>query len=122
MPLPLENICVLIVEDDPIIGLDLRETLAAAGAFVLGPAVDVGSALALLENSRVDAAVLDHVILGGDSRPIADVLLQRGVPFLFHTSHRGELPTRYPSVKIIDKPSQPDGLIRSLQALVAKTA
>jgi DNA-binding response OmpR family regulator len=120
MPLALENIRVLLVEDDPIIGLDLRETIAAAGAVVLGPAHDVQSALALLETSAVDAAVLDHVIVGGDSRPIADLLIQRGVAFLFHTSHRGDLPARYPSVTIIDKPSRPDELVRSLRALVAK--
>lgn len=119
MPLSLENVRVLLVEDDPIIGLDLRETIAAAGAVVLGPAHDVGSALALLETSGVDAAVLDHVIVGGDSRPIADLLIQRGVAFLFHTSHRGDLPARYPSITILDKPSRPDKLVRSLRALVA---
>ena len=120
MPLVLENIPILVVEDDPIIGLDLCETIAAAGAVVLGPAHDVGSALRVLENSRVDAAVLDYVIRGGDSRPIADLLVQRGIAFLFHTSHRGDLPARYPSVTIIDKPSRPDELVRSLRSLVAK--
>jgi DNA-binding response OmpR family regulator len=122
MPLTLENIRVLVVEDDPIIGLDLADTIAAAGAVVLGPAHNVRSALALLESGPVDAAVLDHVIVGGDSRPIADFLLRRGVAFLFHTSHRGDLPIRYPSVTILDKPSRPDELIRSLKALVAKPA
>jgi DNA-binding response OmpR family regulator len=120
MPLMLENIRVLIVEDDPIIGLDLSETIAAAGAVVVGPAHDVRSALALLESGPVDAAVLDHVIVGGDSRPIADFLARRGVAFLFHTSHRGDLPIRYPLVTIIDKPSRPGELVRSLRALVAK--
>jgi CheY-like chemotaxis protein len=122
MSFELEGLRVLIVEDDPIIGLDLSETIAAAGAFVMGPAHDVPSALALLENAPVNAAVLDHLIVGGDSRPIADLLVRRGVGFLFHTSHRGDLPTRYPSVKIIDKPSRPDELVRSLQALVARSA
>jgi DNA-binding response OmpR family regulator len=122
MPLTLESIRVLIVEDDPIIGLDLSETIATAGAVVVGPAHDVRSALKLLENAPVDAAVLDHVIVGGDSRPIADFLAHRGVAFLFHTSHRGDLPVRYPSVTILDKPSRSDELIRSLKALVAKPA
>jgi DNA-binding response OmpR family regulator len=120
MPSALQNIRVLIVEDDPIIGLDLSETIAAAGALVLGPAHDVRSALTLIESSRVDAAVLDHVIVGGNSQPIADLLVRRGVAFLFHTSHRGDLPTRYPLVTIIDKPSRPDELVRSLRALVEK--
>jgi len=80
----------------------------------------VRSALTLLESSPVGVAVLDHVIMGGHSRPIADLLVQRGVAFLFHTSHRGDLPERYPSVTIIDKPSRPEELVRSLKAFVAK--
>lgn len=118
---PLANYCILIVEDDPIIGLDLWETLEVAGATVVGPAHDVVGALALLERSSVDAAVLDNLILGGDSRPIADLLSQRGITFLFHTSHRDGLQKRYPSVTIIDKPSRPGELIRTLQAHLAKS-
>jgi DNA-binding response OmpR family regulator len=122
LPLELENIRVLVVEDDPIIGLDLSDTIAAAGAFVLGPAPDVRSALTLLEGEPVDAAVLDHVLVGGDSRPIADLLLKRGIAFLFHTSHRSDLATQYPSILIIEKPSHPDDIVRSLKALFAKSA
>jgi hypothetical protein len=61
------------------------------------------------------------VIVGGNSQPIADLLVQRGVAFLFHTSHRGDLPSRYPAVSIIDKPSRPDELVRSLSTLLTKT-
>jgi len=65
MALPLEDLRVLLVEDDPIIGLDLR--LEAAGAVVIGPAHDVAAALELLERFSVDVGVLDNLIIGGDS-------------------------------------------------------
>ena len=119
MALPLAGLRLLLVEDDPIIGLDLRHTLEAAGAVVLGPAHDVAGALALLGTQPVDIGVLDNLVMGGDSLPIADVLAQRGVPFLFHTSHRGGLRRRYPTVPIIDKPSRPGELVRSVRALTA---
>jgi len=122
MALALQDVRVLLVEDDPIIGLDLRHTLEAAGAVVMGPAHDVPAALALLESASVDVGVLDNLIIGGDSLPIADMMARRGVPFLFHTSHRGDLRKRYPAVPIIDKPSRPGELVRSVQALMAKPA
>ena len=65
MALPLQNIRVLLVEDDPIIGLDLRQTLEAAGALVFGPAHDIHGAMALLDTSPVEVAVLDNLIVGG---------------------------------------------------------
>jgi DNA-binding response OmpR family regulator len=119
MSTSLANRTILVVEDDPIIGWDLCDTIAAAGATVVGPAHDVESALALVAETQVDAAVLDHLIIGGDSRPIADVLARRGVAFLFHTSHRGDLPERYPAVRILDKPSRPGELLATLASLLA---
>ena len=121
MALPLQNIRVLLVEDDPIIGLDLRQTLEAAGALVFGPAHDIHGAMALLDTSPVEVAVLDNLIVGGDSLSIADFLAQRGVAFLFHTSHRGELRKHYPNVPIIDKPSRPGELVKVLQTLLGRS-
>jgi DNA-binding response OmpR family regulator len=121
MTAPLDNVRILLVEDDPIIGLDLRDILEAAGAVVLGPAFDSANALTLLEASSVDLAVLDNIIVGGDSTPVADALIRRGVPFLFHTSQRGTLDERYPRVLIIDKPSRPGELVAALQSLIPQS-
>jgi hypothetical protein len=80
---PLHNVRILLVEDDPIIGLDLRQTLEHAGATVVGPAHDVPSATALIRNGPFDVAVLDHLIVGGDSLPLAHELNCAGaqIPF-----------------------------------------
>ena len=94
---PLENVRILLVEDDPIIALDLRQTLETAGATVIGPAHDVASATALMQNNPFDLAVLDHLIVGGDSLPVADELARRGLRFLFHTSHRGTVAAEVPA-------------------------
>jgi CheY-like chemotaxis protein len=77
---PLKDVRVLLVEDDPIIALDIRDTLEAVGAVVVGPAHDVAAAEALLQSGSFDVAVLDHLIVGGDSLPVADELVRRGVP------------------------------------------
>jgi DNA-binding response OmpR family regulator len=115
---PLENVRVLLVEDDPIIALDLRNTLELAGATVVGTAHDVASAATLLQNTPFDVAVLDHLIVGGDSVPVGNELFRRGLRFLFHTSHRGQLREQFPHAPVIDKPSRPGELVAAVRSLV----
>jgi DNA-binding response OmpR family regulator len=118
MSRPLEDVRVLLVEDDPIIALDIRDTREAVGAVVVGPAHNVAAAEALVRSGSFDVAVLDHLIIGGDSLPVAHELVGRGLQFLFHTSHRGRPPERYPDAPVIDKPSRPDELVAAVRALV----
>jgi len=115
---PLDNVRVLLVEDDPIIALDLSHILELAGAIVVGPAHDLVSASALLTANAIDVAVLDHLIVGGDSIPVAKELSRRGLGFVFHTSHRGMLPQQFPDTPVIDKPSRPGELVTALKSLV----
>lgn len=116
----LKDIRILLVEDDPLIALHLRLTLEAAGAIVVGPAHTLTLASDLLAANTIDVAVLDHLIVEGNTLPLADELCRRGLDFLFHTSHRGVLPERYPTVTVLDKPSRPDQLIAAVRALVEK--
>jgi len=57
---------VLIVEDDPLMGLDLREELLDAGYSVVGPAVDEVEALRLAQDARPRVAVVDINLRGGN--------------------------------------------------------
>lgn len=50
---------VLIVEDDPIIALDLSRILKSAGMIVVGPAITLRDAEQLARDNETDAAVLD---------------------------------------------------------------
>jgi CheY-like chemotaxis protein len=70
---------VLVVEDDPIIALDLRGMFAEAGATVVGPAYRVAQALALLE-SGIDVAVLDFRLEKETASSIARRLSAKGYP------------------------------------------
>lgn len=97
---------ILIVEDDYLLAEDLRVELKHMGAEVLGPVARVGPALDLLSDGcRPDAAALD-VNLGGELvYPVADLLLRRGVPFVFLTGYdRSSLPPAYAHVGCYEKP------------------
>ncbi len=74
---------VLVVEDEMIIALLIEDTLIDLGAVVVGPASHVEAAVKLAAEAPIDAAVLDVNIRGGNSYPVADVLSERGIPFVF---------------------------------------
>lgn len=77
---------ILIVEDEPVVGMALEDMLADAGAAPVS-AVTVEQALALLETTTIDAAILDVNLHGVQSYPVAEALAQRGVPFVFATGY-----------------------------------
>ncbi len=84
----LKGCHILVVEDEYMLANELSRELDGAGAVVVGPAPSVERALDLIgTEARPDGAILD-VSLGGERvDPVADVLLERGVPFLFVTGY-----------------------------------
>jgi PAS domain S-box-containing protein len=91
---PLRGRRVLLAEDEPLMGIELRAMLEELGCIVLGPAATFEETQALAASERgVDAAVLDVNLEGRPSFPVADLLAARGVPVAFVTAH-GDLPSR----------------------------
>jgi DNA-binding response OmpR family regulator len=109
---------VLIVEDDPLIAMDLQHILEDAGGVVIGPADSLASAFAIVQRDQVDAAVLDVRLETGDSLPLANLLHERGVPFLFQTSDPDLIQGLYAGVPVLRKPFRPAELVAELIALV----
>ena len=109
---------VLVVEDDVLIGLDVKSALDATGCQVLGPIAAVNAAVQTVRTNRLDAAVLD-INLGTElSFPIADALTSFKVPFLFLTAYdRATLPAAYRDKPVISKPFYPEALARMLARL-----
>ena len=100
---------ILVVEDDPLIAHDLCDYLQTYGAQVIGPAVSVDQALHYVEACpHLDGVVLD-VQLGEElSYPVADVLVERQVPFLFATAFPSwVIPSAYAGVARLRKPVDP---------------
>lgn len=97
---------VLIVEDEYVIAQDFMEQFASRGAEIIGPAPTVERALHLIEGSKcLDAAVLDINLRGQKSFPIADLLRERGIPFVFATGYdTSTIPERYRAVPLYEKP------------------
>lgn len=74
---------VLVVEDEYLIALTIEELLKDLGVEVVGPASSLTAAMRLTQGTPIHAAILDVNIRGGTSYPVADVLAEKGIPFIF---------------------------------------
>ena len=67
---------VLIVEDEPFIAWDLAQAVESAGGVVIGPAATVAQALALVDASVLEGAILDVHLPDGHIGPVLESLRQ----------------------------------------------
>lgn len=107
---------VLLVEDDYSVVKQLKRRFTQGGAIILGPASNVPEALALAQAAqRIDGAVLDINLQGELVFPVADVLADRGVRFVFATGHNStEIPARHKNIRLCSKPVDFFGLAEAL--------
>jgi DNA-binding response OmpR family regulator len=112
---------ILVVEDEYLIATELKRWLQEAGVEVLGPVPSVEQALDLIEDERLDAAVLDINLGDGDtSFPIADRLEVLKVPYLFATGEvRTARASGYNASPRLEKPCSRADLLRILGDLIA---
>jgi CheY-like chemotaxis protein len=97
---------ILVVEDEYLIAMSVRDYLAQAGAIVIGPVGHVTAALRAIEsNLDLDAAVLDLNLGGALAYDIADKLLSHRIPFVFTSGYEDHaIRERFPRVKNLRKP------------------
>lgn len=106
MTQPPQALRLLLVEDEFFLAQDLAGSLAALGAAVLGPVPTVDRALQLIEaDDPIDYALVDLNLRGQLAYPVADALMQRGVPFAFVTGYDASaIPERYSQIERFEKP------------------
>ena len=80
-PEPLRGKRFLVVEDEPMIALDIVAGLESAGVAVEGPVGSVEDALRAIENALIDGALLDANLRGEPVGDIAAALTRRNIPF-----------------------------------------
>jgi len=121
-PQPHERPRILVVEDEFIIALDLSETVKDLGYELEGPYADRENAFEAIADDLPDCAILDVFTADGEVYPLADRLIEAGVPIVFHSGHvtPAEVKARYPGSVAYAKPCPPDQLIDALQEAVGK--
>lgn len=78
---------VMIVEDEAIIALDLADMVADLGHIVVKIANDVEAGIRFAGSGQLDLAILDMNVRELQSFPIAIILRDRGIPFIFASGY-----------------------------------
>ena len=106
----LEGKRILLVEDEYLIVQDMVRAFTAAGATVLGPVRSLSDALRLVASSGpLDGAVLDINLQGEMVYRLADVLMNRGVAFVFYSGYDD-----HDGVVRCEKPISPEQVAKAL--------
>ena len=118
----LEGVRVLVVEDDPLLLLDLELTLSGAGAVVVGLCQTLDEALRRSNPIDFAVAVLDFRLGEEIASPVARRLEDHGVPFVFYTGHARQEASlaEWRHCPIVEKPSPPHALIGAVKAALPR--
>lgn len=106
---------VLVVEDEMMIAMLIEDMLVDMACEVVGPGFSLNQAVALARKEAFDLAVLDVNLGGSESYPVADILRERGIPFIFATGYGQKgLTEAYQNVTTLKKPFTSDELASAL--------
>ena len=113
--LDLKN--VLVLEDEPIIGFALEDMLIDLGYSAVLVATRLDEAKGYIEAAQVDAAILDVNIHGQRSYPIADLLCERRLPYIFASGYGDtEHPERHRLAPTVTKPYSTQDIQAALES------
>ncbi|MFN3527277.1 MAG: response regulator, partial [Paracoccus sp. (in: a-proteobacteria)] len=111
---------VLLVEDEPLVAMDLRFELEDAGAGSVTIARTVPEALEAATTKALDLALLDGNLGGEPVDRVAEALALRDVPFCFVSGYgREHLPQGFQDAPLIEKPFRPDALRTVLTGMLS---
>ncbi|MGA0539420.1 response regulator [Neotabrizicola sp. VNH66] len=114
---------VLLIEDEPLVAMDLSFEIEDAGAEVVAVARTLRDAMTAASEIEVDLAVLDGNLGGEPVDGVAEALTRRGIPFCFVSGYGPEhLPAAFRAVPLVQKPFNPDVLRDVLRQIVRPAA
>lgn len=112
---------VLIVEDEALIAFLIQEYLEDLGCIPVGPFDSVAGALEAVQSEVFDVALLDILLKGEKVFPVADVLAERNLPFLFLSGYGQKAsPPGHSDRKVCPKPFTAKEFAASLAAVLAE--
>jgi CheY-like chemotaxis protein len=112
----LSGRAILVVEDEPLIALDLQTALEGAGATVVTTTARDAAQVVAQQNFSV--GILDFRPGSSDHRPIVRRLKERGIPFLFYSTHPPEDVTTVRGAPVVLKPERPKEIVRAIALLL----
>ncbi len=115
---------ILIVEDEALLAMALAASLLEAGHMVIGSAATEAGAIALVDGTTPDLALVDIRLQDGDSgTAVARHLHRRGIPSLFVSGQIDEArANRDSALGCLGKPYSPVTVLASIEVAKAVIA
>ena len=107
---------ILVLEDEPLIALDIMQSLRGAGASVLGAGC-IRDALPLACHPDLSAAILDFGLSDGDAGEVCALLDARDVPFVLYSGYQHVSEACRKGVHL-EKPAGPEELVGTVVRLL----
>jgi CheY-like chemotaxis protein len=96
---------VLVVDDEALIAMLIADMLDDLGCSVVGPALSLDDGLELARDADIDWAILDLALNGKPSLPIAEILRERNIPFVFASGYANpDQGGDFEHIRVIQKP------------------
>jgi CheY-like chemotaxis protein len=110
---------ILIVEDQPFVGLAVADMVSALGACATEIVATIEDALAVLARGGFAAALLDIDLGGRSSEPVARALDSAHIPFVVTTGFDERVLAGFEDAPRLIKPYLPAELGRALASAIA---
>jgi len=117
MQRPLTGRVILVIEDEPLIAIDIQDAFEDAGAIVV-VARTLAAALVEVEDNSISAAIVDHALGDGDSSELCARLKERNVPFVTYSGF-AHLEGACAGADHVNKPASPSVLVATVTGLLA---
>lgn len=116
------GLSVFVVEDEALVALNLEDILVDLGCKVVGPAMRLERAEAMVDQGmQADVAILDVNVAGTMVFPFARRLAAAGMPLVFATGYgRSGLPEEFGTRPILQKPYTTDDVRAGLAEALAQ--
>jgi DNA-binding response OmpR family regulator len=113
----LQGCSILVVEDEPLITMDISIAFEHTGAH-LTTTNTVKHAKLLVEHDGLSAAILDHALSDGECTNLCARLLERDIPFLMYSGSGKSTEGPCKDAPHIEKPATHAELLDAMEALI----
>jgi DNA-binding response OmpR family regulator len=119
MSKPLVGCLVLIVEDEPLIAMDIANALTQAGAQVVFSRT-LKEAMEKADLPNLTAAIIDHALHDGVvTSDVCAKLKERDIPFIVYSGYN-KLEGACADGELVHKPANPELLVTTLSGVLAQ--
>jgi DNA-binding response OmpR family regulator len=102
---------ILVVEDEPLIALDIEDSIGALGAPVRVARSLAEASTIIATPPRPRLVLLDVVLPDGRSFDLAHEITALGIPLVFLTGYDHGIPDTLRHIAVIEKPFSTDTLV-----------